>query len=176
VQHDFPADRADDDIARITEVAEDAARALELTWGPIHVELTVTADGPCVIEVNPRLAGAYIPKLVELALGVDLVTATIQATVGEAVTIAPTRRRFAAIRFLMRAGAGTLRAFTGLDEAAAIEGIEHLEVRIDPGASLSQLGDFRDRIGSAIAVADDASSAQRRVYDALALVGIERDP
>ena len=173
-QHDFPADRPGDEIARIGEVAREAVHALGLTWGPVHVELTVTSDGPRLIEINPRLAGAYIPTLVELALGIDLVTATIEASAGRAPNLAPTRHRWASIRFVMRSGSGALRRFTGVDTAAAIDGVQHVETTLDPGQPLARLGDFRDRIGSVIAVADDAATAHARAAQAAAAIGIER--
>ncbi|UXX92169.1 ATP-grasp domain-containing protein [Streptomyces sp. AD2-2] len=45
----------------VTETAEAAVRALGIVLGPAHVELRLGPEGPVLIEVNPRLAGGWIP-------------------------------------------------------------------------------------------------------------------
>ena len=84
-----------------------ALAALGLGWGPAHVELRLTATGPAVIEVNPRLAGGMIPDLVRSATGIDLIAATVAnggRPAGAAGT--PSRAAGAAIRFLVAERSG----------------------------------------------------------------------
>jgi biotin carboxylase len=69
--HDVPAPLSSVDTAWLCHAAERAVAALGLTWGPAHVELRM-ADVPKIIEVNPRLADGNIPRLVQLATGLDL--------------------------------------------------------------------------------------------------------
>lgn len=47
---------------------------LGFSLGVAHVEIKHTSAGPRTVEVNGRLAGDFIPMLVELATGVDLIS------------------------------------------------------------------------------------------------------
>jgi biotin carboxylase len=57
--------------------------ALEFDWGAAHTELMLTANGPRLIEVNPRLVGAKIPRLVGHALGRSIHADLIDVHLGE---------------------------------------------------------------------------------------------
>lgn len=60
------------DEAELNDYAAQACRAAGLSTGVYHVEVIGTADGPRLIEINPRIAGGAIPDLVEVATGVNL--------------------------------------------------------------------------------------------------------
>jgi len=159
VGHDFPAQVEDLVRTSVTEAAETAVRLLGLTFGPAHVELRVTAEGPTLIEVNPRLAGGWIPRLVETATGIDLICETIRVFTGRRVCLAPTRSRAAALRFVLAPGSGTLDGLPGLEEARRAEGIVEAIAYRDLGAEVAVHGDFRDRIGHVLAAAPTVAAA-----------------
>lgn len=173
IGHDFPAPLVEDDTAAIHAVTESALEALGLTFGPTHVELRLTAAGPVVIEVNPRLAGGNIPELVRHACGVDLVTETVRLVTGGRPHLDPTRNRHSAIRFLLAPVPGTIEAVDGVDEAGAVDHVVDVRVARAPGDSVSRQGDFRDRIGHVIAVADDGAPAQAAADAALACIRVK---
>ncbi|MDQ3758080.1 MAG: ATP-grasp domain-containing protein [Actinomycetota bacterium] len=171
--HDFPAPFPADDIHAVASCARDAAEALGLGFGPIHAELRLTSRGPRVIEVNPRLAGGNIPELVRHASGVDLVTEAVRLVVGGRPHLDATRRRHGALRFLLAPRAGTLHAVNGIEEAAAVDGVVEVRVTKQPGDALTRQGDFRDRIGHVLAVADDADAAAGAAEEARARITVE---
>jgi biotin carboxylase len=157
--HDAPAPLSSVDIAWVCQAAEEAVAALGLRWGPAHVELRLASDVPRVIEVNPRLAGGHIPRLVQLATGVDLVGLHVAQSAGLPVT-APRYGpvRGAAIRFLTfdrpvrvlsvpdRLGSGDRRVV----ETACV---------LRPGTEYVPKGDRSDRAGHVIVVGEDADEA-----------------
>ncbi|HEX2040413.1 MAG TPA: ATP-grasp domain-containing protein [Acidimicrobiales bacterium] len=165
VGHDFPA--PDDGL---TAAVDRAVAALGLGFGPVHVELK--ANG-VIIEVNPRLAGGNIPELVRHASGVDLVTESVRLVVGGLPHLDAIRRRHAAIRFLLPPTAGTLEAVHGLQEAAAVDGVVEVRVTKQPGDAVSRNGDFRDRIGHVLAVADDGERARAAAEEARGRIVVE---
>ncbi|WP_406868463.1 ATP-grasp domain-containing protein [Paraburkholderia fungorum] len=57
--------------------------AVEFDWGAAHTELMLTANGPRLIEINPRLVGAKIPRLVGYALGRSIHSDVIDLHMGE---------------------------------------------------------------------------------------------
>lgn len=160
--HDFPAGLPAPEVEKTTEMALLALNALGLMWGPMHIELRMTARGPAIVEINPRLAGGFIPEIIRLALGVDVVRETIRLVVGQQPELHPRFQRHASIRFLVPPGNGTITEISGLTDALAIEGVADVQAYRKPGDHVEIENDFRDRIGHAIACRDleiDAAQA-----------------
>ena len=168
--HDVPAavPPADADVLR--RAAEHAVRALGLGWGPVHAELRLTAAGPRIIEVNPRLAGGFIPELVRLATGVDLIRATLQACTGAAPEVRATAAGAASIRFVLPPADGVLEGSTGLDRASEDPAIAEARLYVEPGARVRRAGDFRDRVGHVIAAGATTAGAAAAAGRALSTV------
>ncbi len=59
-------------------VANVALDAIGFDFGPSHVELCVTRDGPTLIEVNAPMAGAAVGDLIETATGINLQLQTMR--------------------------------------------------------------------------------------------------
>jgi argininosuccinate lyase len=111
-----------------------------------------------MIEVNPRLAGGFIPELARLSTGVDLIDAVIRKAAGLPLDLAPRRHAHASIRFLIPPGPGVLTSVAGLEEARNMRGVEEIALYRPIGERLALQGDFRDRIGHVIASSDDAGA------------------
>lgn len=159
IGHDAP--RSDEGDGEAERVALAALAALGLSGATAHVELKLDgaagARRAAIVEVNPRLAGGCIPELWRLARGVDAVTAAVAAAAGLAVDLAPRHRRAASIRFLLPTAAGAWRAVRGLDEARRMPGVCEVAMYREPAGELALRGDFRDRVGHVIAVAEEGA-------------------
>jgi argininosuccinate lyase len=168
--HDFPAPAP----ARLAEVAADAVHAVGLTTGPAHVELRVAGTGvPHVIEINPRLAGGLIPRLVRHATGRDLVDEVVAGLSGRPPRPVGTGAGHASIRFLLPPRPGVVRAVTGLDAARAHPGVVEVECAVRPGMPVHIENSFTDRKGHVIATGDDAETASKIAERAVAEIAIE---
>jgi biotin carboxylase len=62
----FPSDRFDTEVIR--DYVFGILDALDFDFGAAHTEIIITSDGPYLVEVNPRLIGAHIPRLLGYAL------------------------------------------------------------------------------------------------------------
>ena len=83
--------------------------AVEFDWGAAHIELILTADGPQLIEINPRLVGAKIPRLISYALGASVHSALIDTHLGLAGTVASSGAgRVAVTRWIVASTQGVL--------------------------------------------------------------------
>lgn len=167
VGHDFPAPVEEAVAASLRSSALDALHAVGLTSGPAHVELRLPPGAaPVVIEINPRLAGGLIPRLVRLATGRDLVDEVVAAAAGQPAAAPGGGTGTASIRFLLPPRAGVVDAVTGLAEAAATPGVVDVLSRLVPGETTVLKQDFTDRKGHVLA--DSAAAAEA----AIARVGI----
>lgn len=172
--HDYPAEVPEETARALAEAATRGTELLGLGWGPLHWELRMAADGRAVpIEVNPRLAGGFIPELVRHAEGIDLIRETLRLVAGRAPEVDAVRNRHASIRFLFAPAAGRLERVDGVGEAEAIEAVVDVALYRSAGDALEIHGDFRDRIGHVIGCADgggDAARAAERGKDAVRVV------
>lgn len=170
IGHDFPAPITDERRLSIGEAALSALRALGLGWGPAHVELRLTSAGPRIVEVNPRLAGGMIPRMVEAATGIDLIGHAVARAAGRDEPVLPTRAAAASIRFLVAASSGWLAAVSGLDAARQQPGVIEVALTGQLGQDVVLRHSFQDRLGYVIASGEDGQVAARAADQALALL------
>jgi biotin carboxylase len=137
-----------------------------LGWGPAHIEIRDTSRGAAIVEINPRLAGGFIPELVRLATGIDLIRATLQLATGDQVGVQRTVDRHASIRFIMCPADGILSAVEGATMESMENTLADIRMYRQPGERVGIHYDFRDRIGHVIASA--ARGAEARAVAAAA--------
>jgi biotin carboxylase len=166
--HDLPAPVPGTQANALGETARHALAALGLGWGAAHTELRLTRHGPTVIEVNPRLAGGMIPCLIRLATGIDIVDALVARASGQLPVPVPQRLAHASIRFVLADTPGTVASVAGLDEARRGPGVELVEATVAVGADIAITHSFRDRLGYAVAIGEDAQTAADRADRAAA--------
>jgi len=171
--HDYPA-RLSDQLAQA--LREEALLSLEtvgLRWGPSHVEIRLTGAGPVVIEINPRLAGGYIPELVRRTSGVDLIRSTLLAVMGRSPEHGVTQDVCGSIRFLTSPKEGVLIGVDGIKQARSVPCVVDVSVYRTRGDLIRNRGDFRDRLGHVIAIDSSADAASLAAGRALEFLTVE---
>jgi len=174
--HDFPAPVADLERTRLITAAVGAVSALGLTWGPAHVEVRLGAAAGVIVEVNPRLAGGYIPELIRLAHGIDLIKQTIIAVTGGSPELAVSARKYASIRFIVVGCEGTIREIAGLDRATRYPGAVQAGIYKNIGERVHIHHDFRDRIGHVIACGNRPEDSRYTAAKACSEIDVCIDP
>ncbi|MGW2657195.1 ATP-grasp domain-containing protein [Streptomyces sp. NPDC001478] len=157
------------------KVAIMALEALDITHGVAHVEIRLTATGPRIIEVNPRLGGDLIPHLVHLATGIDLVSAAADLAMGTVPTLHATHQQAAAVGFVYPQTAGRLRALTTDAALAARPWCERVVLEQQPDARVAPppASGLDSRLAHAVVTADTPAQCRSRLDRALA--GIHGD-
>jgi biotin carboxylase len=82
--------------------------AVEFDCGATHIELMLHADGLSLIEINPRLVGAKIPRLINLACKRSIHSDLIDVHLGIPVTYFSEASEVAVTRWLVASEIGTL--------------------------------------------------------------------
>ncbi|MFE3288516.1 ATP-grasp domain-containing protein, partial [Streptomyces sp. NPDC059233] len=150
-RHLFPAPLPAATAEQITETVTAALDAAGIRLGATHTEVKLTADGPALIEINPRPAGGMIPELIRLATGVDLLGEQLRAALGRPPHLKAEGAGHAGIQFVLADADGTLTAAHGTGEAAAVEGVESVLVTAAPGTPVRKPRSASDRLGHVIA-------------------------
>jgi biotin carboxylase len=164
VGHDFPAALEPAVADRIAAEVRAALAAVGFDFGPAHTEVRLTAGGPVVVEINPRLAGGMIPELIRYAFGIDLLGAVLDQLRGQAPALRSTRRHWSSIRFLLADRSGRLAGARGLETARRLPGVREVSLLKPEGAALRPAEEAADRVGFVIA----SGRSRRRVLAAVA--------
>lgn len=174
--HTFPTMLPDTIRNALARAAVTAAQAMDFDLGIAHVELKYTADGPKLVEINPRPAGGRITELMDLSLGLSTMNLVVRQYLGEsvsAVEINPARG--AAIRYLT-AEPGVVDIVAGLDIAKAVSGVHEAVVYVEPGTRINRLRVNEDRIGHVLATADDPYVAGQIAEAAAQQIAVSTHP
>lgn len=115
--HMFPARLPPAQVESVVALVRGALAAVGHDHGISHTEVKLTADGPRVVEINPRPGGNYIVELIQRVTGIDLLDAQIELALGHAPDLEPrqTGVTSAAIKFLVPPRAGRIDAVEGVD-------------------------------------------------------------
>ncbi|AGB73650.1 MULTISPECIES: ATP-grasp domain-containing protein [Rhizobium] len=169
-EYTFPAPLTETELQRIIDVSLSCLRALGLGWGPANIEFRWTNDGPVVIEVNPRLPTGEA-RLVQLAYGVDLITAHINLVIGQQICdLRAKHSHIAAVRSLLPEGDGILDWISGDNRAAAVPGVNEVKFYVTPKAQIVRRGDYLDSIGHVIACSSSRSQTEMMLERAVNLI------
>ncbi|MER8614800.1 acetyl-CoA carboxylase biotin carboxylase subunit family protein [Mesorhizobium sp. M1216] len=166
----FPAPLSEYEYQRIADVSLGCLQALGLTWGPTCIEFRWTTRGPVVIEVNPRMAGAPDPQLVQLAYGVDIITEHIKLVIGEKCDLRRRHSHTAAARFLHSDRDGTLEWICDTSRAAAVTGVTEVKLYVEPKTQFTSRGEDPDCIGRVIAASPNLAQTKEILQRAVDLI------
>lgn len=153
---------------------EQVARAIGLHLGAFHAEARITTRGPVLIEINCRLGGDRIIRLVELAKGISLPAAMVRSYCGlevrqEHIALEGSHG-IAGIRFLAMGRSAVIGSITGVEEVRAMPGCEEVEIYYRAGDKVPPLTDFHGRVGHVIFTADARPSLDERLRQAEDLI------
>ena len=158
---------------KISDVAEEACKAVGIDRGPAHIEMKLTSRGPVMIELGARLGGDNITThLVPLSTGIDMVEATIKVALGEQPDIRPKMNCGAAERFFS-APVGVIEAFENVDEAKNIPGVRDLFFTKGVGEESTPIRNSNDRIGFIISQAETAEKALEICENSMSIIRIK---
>ncbi|WP_175411365.1 ATP-grasp domain-containing protein [Streptomyces sp. TRM64462] len=125
----------------LTDYAFSVLDALGIRHGPAHLEVIVTADGPCLVEIGARIAGANTPYYAELGAGESQIGWTVEAYLHPERFLATYERpyemrRHVSVSWPTAPEAGTLRAYPLLDVVRGMESFNNVETFVRPGGAV----------------------------------------
>jgi len=176
--HVVPAP-ADPGVACLPALMQDLARAVGFGTGLLHGEWIISDGSPVFVECAARPAGDWIFDLIELATGVNLYGAAVQALAGEE-PLAGQRdhrpRRAAAIRFQIPEEPGTVECVSGVDAAVAMPGVVRVPQVRSVGDEIRSVGSSWSRLTAVIATGSDAAAAEEAAEAAADQIAVTLRP
>lgn len=177
--HDNPTTLSAGQQDELYDLVEAAARAVGIDVGAAKADTMWTADGPVILEMTARLSGGFHAQYTSpLAHGTNDVRAAMRLALGESLDpadVTPRWERHAICRSLFPPP-GRIAAVDGVDRALAIEGVEHVLLRMAPGELIEPYRTCVDRPCFVITCADTREAALAALARAEREIHIETIP
>lgn len=130
IGYDYPSGLTADEEGTLAHFMASVLRAIGFGSGIAHSQVRLTANGPRVVEINPRPPGGMLAQVTQTVSGVDMVRAAIEATMGTPITRSAATARQVLYRCLVFETSGYL----DYDTSALTESPSAVvEVDVDPG-------------------------------------------
>lgn len=110
--------------------------AFNIKTGALHLELRLTNNGWKLIEINPRISGGAMNKMVEAAFGINLVEETLKLFLGEKPNLERTEQKFVYTKYLTVTRKGILEKVTGKLRATQSPNVYEVYIKPKKGTLL----------------------------------------
>jgi ATP-grasp domain len=110
-----------------------ALDAVGFRFGPAHTEVIVTNDGPRLMEVGARLAGAGLPGAAALATGRSGIDYLIACLLGEVVPEEHSLQRHVIVTYFVCQRSGTISNIAAYRAAAKLKSCRYLHLNVRDG-------------------------------------------
>ncbi|MFB4421452.1 ATP-grasp domain-containing protein [Streptomyces sp. QL37] len=173
VGHVHPAPLTQDRRQAVEELTTKFLTACGYRFGPAHTEVIWTQRGPRIVESQARLGGDRIPRLVQLATGLDMEQAVFASLAGTTAELSePTAT--AIVRFFTFPP-GHVDGIRGPEAAARLGHVDELTLRLSPGDTVPAVRDSKSRQGHVIVSGPSPEEAQARCAEVLASIEVVID-
>lgn len=117
-------------LEKFKGAVETIVKAHGMETGACHLEIRQACNGFKLIEINPRISGGGMNRLIECGLGLNLVEETIKMALGQKPDLQPRRVQNVFAQYITVPQPGILKEVTGKNKAIQCPGV--LEVYIKP--------------------------------------------
>ena len=143
-----------------------------LDSGIAHVEFIASVEGPFIVEVNPRLGGAFLGPMMNACLSEDVYGCWIDALTEAPVRIPALTGRGASQHGVFSNTTGLVHSIDS-KSAQRLEGVMDCLITAKAGDEINETLDQRSELGILWAVGPNPDAARRNVKRAAAEVRID---
>jgi biotin carboxylase len=175
VGHIVPAPLSPSDAEAIRQLVTSALKALGVRNAVTHTEVKLTRHGPRIVEVNARVGGDRIHKIVEAVTGIDLIRWALHLALGGRLEDAPRQApsAAAALSGFLLAPADGLVSYRDPAELSEFPGLQDLEITVSNGDRVVCTTSNYDRIGQYILHAEDGVDIEAEAKKLVSLLEIQ---
>lgn len=133
---------------------------LNIENGSLHLELRLSIDGWKLIEVNPRISGGAMNKMIRSAFGYNLVEETLKLHLGNNPSLERKSEIHVFTQYIIVSESGVLEKVTGKGRARKSPGVVEVYVKSKKGSILNPPLSMGHRYAYVIASGDSIEEAQ----------------
>jgi biotin carboxylase len=161
-----PSRHAEDVQQAIVETVERASEAYGLRHGPIHAELRLSPDGPCILEVAARSIGGLCSNALRFGVDMSLEELILRHAADLEIPTYERERQASGAMMLPIPRGGVLRRVNGQAEALAVPGIDGLEITIPIGQPVVPLPEGDRYLGFLFAKGETPAEVEAALREA----------
>lgn len=113
-----------------------------------------------LVEINPRISGGGMNKLIEIGLGLNLVEETLKLALGQEPNLRPRHQQAVFAQYVILSETGILEKVTGKRKASLCPGVQEVYVKPRQGTLLTPPFSMGHRYAYVIATGDSKQSAR----------------
>lgn len=170
--HMYPARLDDRTHTEVTQFVLSVLKAANFNHGIAHTEVKITAEGPRVVEINPRTAGNYIVELIDRVTGINLLKAFVDLSldIKPKLTVKQSGITSSAIMFFIPPRSGTITQIHGIESLRSDKHIIRYKIEDCVGKNIAPPIDNACYLGHV--VTQDSHGLNARTYAEEALTRI----
>ncbi|MEH7343275.1 ATP-grasp domain-containing protein [Bacillus sp. JJ1532] len=166
VGYQFPAQLKNDEYKSLIKSVTEIVQQLGLKNGSCHLELRNVQGVWKLVEINPRMSGGAMNRIIEEGTGINLIKEILKLNVGEEVTLTKIREVHVYAKYLTFETSGELLYVTGEDLAWEHDGVKYVYVKPLLGKTVTAPYSMGNRYACVIAAADSAENAKTTAISA----------
>ena len=138
----------------ILETVSSILKAFDMKNGACHLEMRLVNGVWKLIEINPRISGGAMNRIIEVGYGINLVEETIQLMLGNEPRLTKKHRKYVYAHYLTVDSKGTLNKVTGKELSSQYPGVEEVYIKPRQGQIVRPPLSMGDRCGYILASSD----------------------
>lgn len=162
----LPANLALDLHEKLTQTVKRIIGKLGLSNGNCHLEMRMVSGEWKLIEINPRMSGGAMNRIILEGTGINLVKEILRLNIGIKPSLVRFMEQYVYAKFLTIDSRGRLIKVTGKNRASKCEGIKEVFVKPRKGSILTRPNSLGDRYAYVIASAESAEQARNYAFHA----------
>ena len=160
----------------IHETVSSILKAFEMKNGACHLEMRLVDGIWKLIEINPRISGGAMNRIIEVGYGINLVEETIQLMLGNKPSLTRKHSKYVYAHYLTVDSRGKLMKVTGKELSSQYPGVEEVYIKPRQGQIVRPPFSMGDRCGYILASSNYKMDAKRMALRAASNIRFYLDP
>ncbi len=155
-----PAMLTEEETASLTIVIQEIIEKLGISTVSCHLEMRLVNGEWKLVEINPRMSGGAMNKIIEEGTGINLIKEIINLHLGKAPSLLKTKNQHVYAKYLTISRRGKLLKVIGKDKALKHDGIKYVYVKPIEGKILTTPSTMGHRYACVVAASHTAEEAK----------------
>lgn len=166
----------EDFYKKLDRAVESIIKDLGVTNAACHLEIRYVNGNWKLIEINPRISGGAMNRMIEEAFGINLVEETIKLYLGYEPYLVRRYEKYIYTHYITIGSYGKLLKVTGRDAATNYPGVREVYVKPRKGATMMPPISMGHRYGYVIASGDTLDEAKKNAVNAASKIKFYLEP
>ncbi|SER97756.1 ATP-grasp domain-containing protein [Psychrobacillus sp. OK032] len=141
-------------------------KQIDLSNGSCHMEMKLVQGKWKLIEINPRMAGGAMNRIIKEGTGINLIKEILKVHLGEEPILLEKRKKHVYAKYLTIGSRGKLLKITGKELALMHDGVKYVHIKPLEGRIITTPYSMGNRYACVIAVSETAEQAEAIALEA----------